>query len=548
MARHFYMGLTFREQRRAMRRGRVRESGWIFGRAIVVAILVVTAACWAGLTPAAADEKKSVAEKLLDVLKANKQITEQQYKELLKEAKEEKDAAKADLEAAKEEREAARADREAARAEIEAVKATKTAKAEKEIRPEDFRAFWKNGLNFETGDKDFKMHIGGRVQVDAAEMDANNAMRRGFASSLQPATPTASTNSLDAHGAEFRRARLQIDGTIFKDIEFMTELDFAQNVVTFQDVYMGLKNIPYIGRIRVGRFKEPLSLEDLVSDNWTTFMERSLADCFAPSRNIGAAVSNSEFDGRMTWALGVFEQTVSSGVGSGFAISHYPDMNMTARITGLPWYEEEGRRLLHLGFGYSHKFRDPTDSSSATSVRFNSRPEAHLYPVSTVDTKPITNVEGVNIVNPELAFVYGPFSIQGEWFGAYVDRTVHDASFNGWYIFASYFLTGESRPYNKSIGNFDRPIPKHNFSLGKGGWGAWEAAFRASQVDLNDRTANILGGKETDYTVGINWYLNPCIKVMFNYVHADLENRDNVTPKINDGAADIFESRFQVAF
>jgi len=535
-----------------MRGARGTGHEWASGRLTIAAAIFVAAVFWISLAWAG---QKSVAEKLLEILRANRQITEQQYNELLKEARAEKQAAEADREAAKADREAARRDREAARADLEAVRAAQTEKrvkveqakkAEKVTRTEDFRAYWDNGLHFETEDKDFNIHIGALIQADAAQMQANSAMQKGFASSLQPINPGASTNSLNNHGAEFRRARMQIDGTIFKDFEFMAEYDFAQNVITFDDVYLGLKNIPYIGRVRVGRQKEPLSLEELTSDRWTTFMERSLADCLTPGRNIGAVASNSELDGRMTWALGGFEQTAASG--SGFTISHYPDVNMTARVTGLPWYEEAGRKLLHLGVGYSHKFRDPDDTSTTAQVRFNSKPECHLYPVYTVDTKPISAAEGVDIVNPEAVLVFGPLSVQAEYMRAFVDRSTNDANFWGWYVFASYFLTGEHRPYNKSFGVFDRVIPKQNFAFKKSGWGALETAFRISQIDLNDMAAGIFGGKETNYTVGINWYLNPCVRVMFNYVHADLDNRDNVTPNVSNGLADIFESRFQLAF
>lgn len=545
------------------------------GKTAIAATLAVLAIFWTSQVRA---QEKSMAEKLLDVLRANQQITEQQYKELLKEAKAEKDAAKADREAARADREAARKDREAARADLEAAKEARAEPAEKGERaeqaakaqkapkvdtvekveqaekvktvsgPQDLKAYWNNGLYFESRDKDFKIHLGTLIQVDAAVMQANSAMQQGFASSLQPANPNASTDSLNNHGAEFRRARMQFDGTIFEDFEFKAEYDFAQNVITFDDVYLGLKNIPYLGRVRVGRQKEPLSLEQLTSDRWTTFMERSLADCFTPGRNIGALVSNTQLNERMTWALGGFEQTVSNGVGSGFTISHGADMNMTGRVTGLPWYQDDGRKLLHVGMGYSHKFRDPENTSSSAQVRFSSKPESHLFPVNTVDTKPISAVSGVDLVNPEAALVFGPFSLQGEYMAAFVDRMAKNAKFWGWYVYASYLLTGESRPYNKSFGVFDRVIPRQNFSLKRGGWGAWEATCRISHINLNDTGAGIFGGEETNYTLGINWFLNPCIKVMFNYVHADLENRDNVTPNISDGLADIFESRFQVTF
>jgi phosphate-selective porin OprO/OprP len=71
----------------------------------------------------------------------------------------------------------------------------------------------------------------------------------------------------------------------------------------------------------------------------------------------------------------------------------------------------------------------------------------------------------------------------------------------------------------------------------KGGLGAWEVGVRYSQVDLNDSIVS--GGELDDITIGLNWHLNPNVRVMLNYVRADL---DDV------GDADIFQTRFQVDF
>ncbi len=72
--------------------------------------------------------------------------------------------------------------------------------------------------------------------------------------------------------------------------------------------------------------------------------------------------------------------------------------------------------------------------------------------------------------------------------------------------------------------------------------GAWEVGLRYSHIDLNDE--GISGGEEDNITVGLNWYLNPNVRMMFNYVNADLEDRAGIP----DGDADIFQTRFQIDF
>lgn len=102
----------------------------------------------------------------------------------------------------------------------------------------------------------------------------------------------------------------------------------------------------------------------------------------------------------------------------------------------------------------------------------------------------------------------------------------------------SYFLTGESRPYKKSAGCFDRVRPKKNFAWkGERGPGAWELAGRYSWLDLDD--AAVDGGTLQDFTLGLNWHLNPNTRVMWNYIHANAEDQ---------GDADIFGMRLQIDF
>ena len=144
----------------------------------------------------------------------------------------------------------------------------------------------------------------------------------------------------------------------------------------------------------------------------------------------------------------------------------------------------------------------------------------------------------MDLFGSEAAVVYGPLSIQTEYMVMSVDRRgFEDPVFSGGYIYASYFLTGEYRPYKMTDGEFDRVKPRKNFSIEGKGLGAWEVAFRYSTMDLNDKSVN--GGFLRDFTWGLNWYLNPNTRVMLNYIYADEQPI---------GEADIIQARFQFDF
>jgi len=144
--------------------------------------------------------------------------------------------------------------------------------------------------------------------------------------------------------------------------------------------------------------------------------------------------------------------------------------------------------------------------------------------------------------------VYGSFTLQGEYVCAMVDsKAAGDPDFSGFYLKGSWFLTGETRPYQKKTGVFSRIKPRRNFTGNFGdGPGAWEASVRFSNLDLSD--SRVDGGKITTLSLALNWYLNPNTKVMFNYVHA-WADRNGATAATNyDGEGDIFQMRFQVDF
>jgi phosphate-selective porin OprO/OprP len=196
--------------------------------------------------------------------------------------------------------------------------------------------------------------------------------------------------------------------------------------------------------------------------------------------------------------------------------------------------------LVHLGL--SGSYIDPRDD---IPLRFRSRPEAHLAP-RFVDTGAATfaGADHAQLMGTEAAVVCGPFSVQAEYLRSWVTSALGASSFDGFYVFGSWFITGEHRNYKRSSGTFDRLTPHKSFSLTDGGPGAWEVAVRYSQSALNDE--GVTGGRLNDITVGVNWYLNPNAKIQINYVNAMV---DRTSAGVNhDGSAHVVQGRFAVDF
>ncbi|MEW6272262.1 MAG: porin [Thermodesulfobacteriota bacterium] len=465
----------------------------------------------------AGDAQQAVMQEILDVLRQNQQITDEQHRDLSRKV-----------------RQAGEADRAAAQARtvekverVEAVQDIQTGGPvervekvevveEKKPAPDTLRAYWKDGPRFETADKSFRLGLIGRIQNDWAIIDSSRALRDEL--------------GIDAFqsGTEFRRARIGIEGDVYGDFAFKFEVDFAGGEVAFKDMYLAARNVPYIQNVRVGHFKEPFSLEQLTSSVNITFMERSLADVFTPERNTGIAIHPTYFDERLTWSVGAFRETDDSGTGFGDKQNY----DIATRLTGLPWYADDGAQLVHLGFSYVHSFRNGVE----TEIR--QRPESHLAE-RFVDTGPFLANDNDRI-NPELAVVYGPASLQAEYMRVFVDAPeVDDPAFDGWYAYLSYFLTGEHRAYKTSAAAFDRVRPKRNFGFGPdAGWGAFEVGARYSKIELD--SGDVQGGNLGDTTLGLNWYLNPNMRIMANYVYSARTD--------TAGSANIYQSRFQIVW
>ena len=401
------------------------------------------------------------------------------------------------------------------------------------LRPDKHQVYWdwEEGLHVATRQEKIRLLVGGRVHADAGIIDINDELDLAF-------------SGLEGEKANLRRAAFTGLATFYDRVDAKLEVDFA-DVRDIKDNWIGVRRVPVIGYLQFGHQKEPFSLEELAGGNSFTFMERALpTEAFAPRRNLGLMTHSSTSDGRLTWAVGGFwdvgkTSSLEDLTDPKGRIDQAAGFDVTGRITGLPWFEDEGERYLHLGLSYSHRFRDDTDKDA--QARFATPPESFLEDVRLVDTDAFFT-DAVDLVNPEFALVSGPYSLQWEYFHAFTDAdALGDPEFWGFYIYTSWLVTGEHRTYNTSRGTFSRLKPDRSLNLRNGEWGAIELGLRLSHIDLNDE--DIKGGRETNFTAGLNWYLGSRVRLMFNYIRAYVDDR--VDPQVEDGRAHIFQTRFQ---
>lgn len=296
-------------------------------------------------------------------------------------------------------------------------------------------------------------------------------------------------------GGELRRGRLFAAGQLAEDWSYKVQFDFAGGDATPKDVKVTYTGLP-AGTITIGNFKQPLSLENLTSSKYITFVERALPTSLAFDEQLGVGyqhVGERHFFAASAFGQPVDEEGVDEGLGAGARFAYTP-------VRG-------DRDLLHLGVaGAWEQAPDASDT-----LRLRARPESHVTDVRLVDTGTLTGVEDLTRAGLEAAWVRGPFSLQAEAIRVDVNRrTVPDYAATGWYLFGSWFVTGESRPYKE--GEFGRVKPR-------GDAGAWEVALRLSALDFDD--AGVAGGTEDNVTLGVNYYVTSHFRFMGNYTRVE---------------------------
>lgn len=393
---------------------------------------------------------------------------------------------------------------------IEAEKLAAVAPAAGEKKEESpVRITMSPGPRIESADGKYSFQPFGRVHLDATFFDDDK--------------------SDHPDNANFRRARLGFRGNLGEDFNYRAEVDFAGEAVNVKEIYLSYTGFD-IADLYLGSFKPAFGLEQNTSSNYMPFMENSAATrAFTRDQILGAAARA----GGDNWSFGAGLFNEDAGSNNGADESWSFDARGSADLL------RDSPHVAHVGFGGSYR----TPNQSTNAMTFSGRPANTGTNLVTTGAIPVN--DGL-FYGPELAAVFGPVWAQGEYFRANIDRrgALADPDFSGWYAGAGLFLTGETRPYSGKTGNFERVKPLKPFSLEKRQWGAAEIAARYDVLDLNDPGAGITGGEMKNWTLGLNWYLSPHIRMMFNLVGVNTDG-EAVTP---DDDPTVYNMRAQWDF
>ena len=400
-----------------------------------------------------------------------------------------------------------------------------------------------------TADSRFTANIRAIVMFDAAKYFQKGSL------------PAQVTNRDLNDGANFRRARFGIDGKLFKDFDYALIYEFggsgAEDAGHIQEAW-----VQYTGwkpwRLKVGAFEPNIGLQAAVSTSQMILLERPAPAEVA--RNVAAGDSRSaiQLTGNGIWGAGdsgISTRWFASGALTGNTVS---TVSSTGGFATQPLDEQTGiigRFALapfdstnwQAHFAVNAQYvSQPNDAGVAVTSRYpiqlRDRPELRVDGTRLVDTGGI-DARHASVLGGEFGFSAHQFMLESEYFEYRIDRRLTTAAtpagprFHGWYVQGAWVLTGENRPYNPAEARFDAPKITYNFNPAAGTWGAFELAARYDDLDLNFHDCGaghaipafpaacfdaVRGGEQKISTLGLNWYLNPDIRIMVDYLHVDV--------------------------
>ena len=356
----------------------------------------------------------------------------------------------------------------------------------------------------------------------AAARPAEAEVTMNFAGRLQMDLAQSSSDVTElGSGTELRRAYAEAAGELNDDWVYKMQFDFAGGKLATRDAYVRH------GWLTIGNYKVPQGLNAMTSDKYHTFMQfAAMFEALIPGRRMAIG---GDFSGdNWTAAVAVFGQDVdvkTDGKAEGVGAS--------GRLTYTPWKTDTG--VFHLGVWGS--WEQPQNTTDNT-VQLRASPEVHVNLVRLIDTGIIGYVDDFTRLGLEGSLGIGSLSIQGEYMREDLNRSAPDPltdtpnlSFDGYYIQASYMTGGNRRAYKG--GYYRRTMATD----------AWEFAIRYSNLDLTEQATVIpgKGGEQNVLTLGVNYYINPHMRVMADYSEIQ-------TGGYNDDTVDESPSALQMRF
>ncbi|WP_202845691.1 OprO/OprP family phosphate-selective porin [Luteimonas saliphila] len=336
----------------------------------------------------------------------------------------------------------------------------------------------KGGIKVTSADKKFEASLGGRIHFDAYAFDRDQASTTGT--------------------TEFRRARLTLQGKAY-GWDYKVEQDFAagSNLDGLRDAYIAKSALG--GKFTIGHFKPYRAMEELTSSNEILMMERPFATATGlfNGRQFQQGVGYLRAGGNYTAGFSAFNLRGASGSrneGTGYA----------GRVTFAPINTADS--TLHFGAWASHENANQGSADLSAAANYAGR----RGPSQTIATVTGASRNQIDAYALEAAGSFGPMFFQGEYANASFGQPIGpDQDVTTWYLQGSWHLNGGHKPYKAGTGVFgSAPVADK---------GLWELTARYDSIENKD----IADLDVTSWLLGVNYYVNPSLRFMFNYTKGD---------------------------
>ena len=379
-------------------------------------------------------------------------------------------------------------------------------------------------LVFESKEKDYKLWLDSRVQVDFGHYFGQQVW----------ADPIGD-------GASIRRARFAVKTQITRDWYGEIDMELANGSFELKDAlvrYNGLKNWQF----SIGSMKPDFSMSRNTSSRYLEFLERPMVvNAFAPSRHLGifAKYSNKYFFG----SASILFQEIEGQETRDYVEANNKDYGMdeglsyVGKIVVRPINEVDYG--LHIGGAVMYDSPKTSDEMGVYhGTRFSCRNATNISRKKYIDTDDIKNTDHNLIVTAELAGHIDGLRLESAWMSDWTymmkdydfTRPYH---FQGWYIEGGYLLLGGKQSYDSDGAKFNR------VRTGKS-WGDIELALKYEFLDMNDyegRAADqaIYGGSAELLGAALNFYFGKNVKIGLNYQYVNNDRYANGKGKLYVG-------------
>lgn len=363
------------------------------------------------------------------------------------------------------------------------------------------------GFGISSPDRSFQVRMRGQLQIDGRRFFGDDSLR-----------------NLDMFLV--RRARPTIEVTMAGLVDALITPDFAGGTLQLYDAFIDVHPFRWL-RLRAGKFKPPIGLERLQSDNNLVFTERALDQDLSAQRDVGAQLWGDVAGGIVRYEAAIFNGAPDSALND---LDTSYAKTLAGRLFFQPFALPSLRALGRLGAGFAAATGSEKGSSAITngavtgtwlgSFRSIGQNTIFSYLASTTDaTQTVIALHRHTRLNPQLYYYYGPAGLEAEYVyeRQAVDKNGTGATIanSAGHVTVAYVIGGER--------TYEGPRVPNPFNLAKGTLGALELGARYNWLTIDrgafpsfaDPTKSVAKAKAFGFAA--NWYLTQSLRFGASY-------------------------------